>query len=223
MEVTEIILMILGILVIALSFLLPDKKAESKDSIQINEEEMRELIDKEVKCAQDRIQDIVEETVAYSMEKTERTMEKLTNEKMMAVNEYSDSVLEQIDKNHKEAVFLYDMLNDKHENLKETIRKVNQTVSEANQPAEEKTAKKTVRKARPAETKTDDRNEKAEKAEKAEKIDLSSIANPGKDGRNSNSQILKLHKEGKSNMAIAKELGLGIGEVKLVIDLFEGI
>ena len=40
---------------------------------------------------------------------------------------------------------------------------------------------------------------------------------------NSNDRILALHKEGKSNMAIAKELGLGIGEVKLVIDLFEGI
>ena len=42
-------------------------------------------------------------------------------------------------------------------------------------------------------------------------------------GMNNNDRILSLHKEGKSNMAIAKELGLGIGEVKLVIDLFEGI
>lgn len=46
----------------------------------------------------------------------------------------------------------------------------------------------------------------------------------GKDnGRNSNERILELHKAGKSNMAIAKELGLGLGEVKLVIDLFEGV
>ena len=42
-------------------------------------------------------------------------------------------------------------------------------------------------------------------------------------GRNNNERILELHGAGKSNMAIAKELGLGIGEVKLVIDLFEGI
>ena len=41
--------------------------------------------------------------------------------------------------------------------------------------------------------------------------------------RNSNERILELHKAGKSNMTIAKELGLGIGEVKLVIDLFEGL
>ena len=38
--------------------------------------------------------------------------------------------------------------------------------------------------------------------------------------KNKNDQIRKMHEEGKSNMAIAKELGLGVGEVKLVIDLF---
>ena len=36
---------------------------------------------------------------------------------------------------------------------------------------------------------------------------------------NHNEEILRLYKEGKSNVAIAKELGLGVGEVKLVIDL----
>ena len=38
---------------------------------------------------------------------------------------------------------------------------------------------------------------------------------------NNNDRILALHKEGKSNMAIAKELDLGVGEVKLVLDLFK--
>ena len=32
-----------------------------------------------------------------------------------------------------------------------------------------------------------------------------------------------MHRMGRSNMAIAKDLGLGIGEVKLVIDLFENV
>ena len=34
-----------------------------------------------------------------------------------------------------------------------------------------------------------------------------------------NKQIIEMHKAGKSNMVIARELGLGIGEVKLVIYL----
>ena len=44
---------------------------------------------------------------------------------------------------------------------------------------------------------------------------------PDADIGSNKSKILELHKEGKSNMAIAKSLGLGIGEVKLIIDLFE--
>ena len=39
------------------------------------------------------------------------------------------------------------------------------------------------------------------------------------DPASQNRQILEMHKAGKSNMVIARELGLGIGEVKLVIDL----
>lgn len=40
---------------------------------------------------------------------------------------------------------------------------------------------------------------------------------------NHNERILEMHRMGRSNMAIAKDLGLGIGEVKLVIDLFENM
>ena len=40
---------------------------------------------------------------------------------------------------------------------------------------------------------------------------------------NNNEKILELHRMNKSNVAIAKELGLGVGEVKLVIDLYEGM
>ena len=39
---------------------------------------------------------------------------------------------------------------------------------------------------------------------------------------NNNDRILKLHNEGMSYVDIAKELGLGVGEVKLVINLFKG-
>ena len=58
--------------------------------------------------------------------------------------------------------------------------------------------------------------------ESAPVVDIQ-FANGPDNGRNSNERILELHKAGKSNMAIAKELGLGLGEVKLVIDLFEGV
>lgn len=300
MNVTEVIILILGILVFVLSFLLPaGKKDKELAGNPVREEEIKEMIDKEVAEAKSQIQDIVDETITYSMEKTERSMERLTNEKIMAVNEYSDTVLEQINKNHKEVVFLYDMLNDKHENLKETVSEATKTVSEVKQTvreaeaiperisvpeypdaedivratieimaekeeedkvnavietvsavsedaeaentfipitrlvpeAEEKPVRKTARKTKVIENVANQNEEGASEAEavrkekkkKAEKVDVSTIAAPGRGGRNSNERISELHKEGKSNMAIAKELGLGIGEVKLVIDLFEGI
>ena len=40
-------------------------------------------------------------------------------------------------------------------------------------------------------------------------------------GRNYNDRILEMYKEGKSKVAIARELNLGVGEVKLVIDLYK--
>jgi len=40
------------------------------------------------------------------------------------------------------------------------------------------------------------------------------------DVTNNNERILKLYREGRTVLEIAKELGLGTGEVKLVIDLF---
>ncbi len=263
---TEIIVLVLGILVFILSYLLPaGKKGQSQKAESIGEEQIKEIIGKEVKEAKNQIQDIVDETITYSMEKTERSMERLTNEKIMAVNEYSDTVLEQINKNHKEVVFLYDMLNDKHDNLKETVSEAVKTATEVKQtvkeaiPIQESFAALTPERVKPEEVlpevvtpeqvvleslipevkdepeddlttvqknvtaQVQNASDKAEKAEKAGKVDISSIASPTKGGRNSNERILELHKAGKSNMAIAKELGLGIGEVKLVIDLFEGI
>lgn len=40
---------------------------------------------------------------------------------------------------------------------------------------------------------------------------------------NCNERILELRRQGKSKVAIAKELGLGVGEVKLVIDLYQNV
>ncbi len=392
MSIIEIVLIIAGIIIFALGYLLPARKKDVDEDVQlISEDEVRKLVAQEVEGAKEHIADIVDETVNYAMEKTERSMERVTNEKIMAVNEYSDTVLEEINKNHKEVLFLYDMLNDKHENLKNTVseaaktaEEVKQTVKDAeitareaeetvknamdtvldaveNVPEEvaevhdmagydemlvdevqqfvEEKQPETVEKAEPAEeieiameaaeiaaeTAAEETKEKETKAEaetqsaeaaspekeetgedefipiapprveiihnpdgeydyvadaadtanelaellkkeepketKAEKkkakprkttkkaepkttepkaketktktsetkakadapnVDIQ-FANGKDNSKNSNERILELHKAGKSNMAIAKELGLGIGEVKLVIDLFEGL
>ena len=152
MGATEIILIVIGIVVFLLGYLMPARKKDIDEEVKlISEDEIRKMVSGEMGHVKDRIDDIVEETVSYSMEKTERAMERLTNEKIMAINEYSDTVLEEINKNHKEVVFLYDMLNDKHDNLmttvneataasdgvKETLKDAENTVSEATDKADD--------------------------------------------------------------------------------------
>lgn len=263
MSATEIILLLIGIAAFIASFVIPEQKSKATETDRrLSEELVKETIEQEVCNAKIQIQDMVEDTVSYSTEKTERILERLTNEKMQAVNDYSDTVLTEINKNHKEVLFLYDMLNDKHQNIQETVKDVNKTaktvqdtvekvektainavhttteqVSEESLEEKEAPKKKTTVKKDNSKT-NEEAAAKAKKEEKADddfkpltgdKIVVDKAIQEidfmvgGENSKNNNGKILELHKSGKSNMAIAKELGLGIGEVKLVIDLFEGM
>lgn len=134
MSITGIVLIIAGVIVLALGYLVPVRKKDiDTESLLISEDEIRRMVDRELDNVKTHISDIVDETVTYSMEKTERSMERVANEKIMAVNEYSDTVLEEINKNHKEVIFLYDMLNDKHENLKSAVTEATQTTDDVRQ------------------------------------------------------------------------------------------
>ncbi len=138
MSVLEIILLAAGVLLVAASFFVPGKEDEPDEDIsRIVSEEVKKSIDAEAENIRKHVDDVVNEAVAYAEEKTERTLERLTNEKIMAVNEYSDTVLEEINKNHKEVMFLYDMLNDKHKNLKSTVTEASEVTKEAKKTTEE--------------------------------------------------------------------------------------
>ena len=331
MTTLEILLLILGVVIFIASFIVPESKSElDAADKQLTQEKLQELLQEEMKNVRSQVADAVDETVHYSMEKTERGLERLTNEKMTAVSEYAQTVLEDIHKNHEEVMFLYDMLNNKHENLKETATEVSMAVKEASAKVSEldaaraaepeidpdqpivpvmedartgepiveetfepislsgieklkrredslhemdKAAESVVKKAiaqspvipkekkpAPAEEKDEKSTEPAVKTE--EKPAVKPVAEPAKkekpakpaeskpkktakakteakpqqtqesgdialslqpitDNSNKNERVLALHKQGKSNVAIAKELGLGVGEVKLIIDLFK--
>lgn len=223
---TEVVLLVIGIIAFVASFVIPERKRALKEEDRsLGEAQIKELVDAQMQDAKERVSDMVDETITYAVEKTERSMERLSNEKIMAMNEYSDTVLETIHKSHEEAVFLYDMLSNKQENLQETV---NQAELQAKK-AKSGTAKRGTAKRKTAKTESDvpgsERPESVQEKpddKKTPEIALS-FAQAGDGGRNNNEAILALHREGKSNMAIARELGLGIGEVKLVIDLYKGM
>lgn len=283
MTIMEIILLIIGIVVFVASFRIPVGREETltEGQIKATEEEISKLVQVKVDEASTQLSDHMDETVNYAVEKAERSLDRLTNEKIMAVSEYADTVLSDIHKNHEEVVFLYDMLNDKQTHLKNTVKEAEQTAktvtkkvneakadtpkAEESEAEESKTERSKTEEFRPfvipqiraEEKKRTDSGRAAGIYETAEKNTIpaggrkkvsekkkeegevpskaarrtksmpellsTDSLNDGNTDRNSNEAILKLHKEGKSNMAIARELGLGVGEVKLVIDLFKGM
>lgn len=254
MSPMEIFLLLCGGVIFILSFIIPVSKEEaSEETKELVRDEIKKLVSEEIDSVKSHVDDAVDEAVEYAMEKTERSLERLSNEKIMAVSDYSDTVLQEIHKNHEEVMFLYDMLNDKHNNLKNTVSKVNQTVkaveettreAEAavnnfrelvpnkvedgqmsavvNEPAvsaAESQAK--VKKAKTSRAKTDSAKDSSKNVKKAE--ESAKTPDSAAEKLNRNDEILELHDKGKSNVAIAKQLGMGVGEVKLVIDLYKNM
>jgi len=251
MEILQIVVLFVGAILFTVSFFIPDKQVSTKEIREKEEKIIKDIIDRELAGVRHKVDEIAEESIERAKDTTERQMDRITNEKMMAINEYSDTVMSEIHKNHEEAVFLYDMLNNKHAQVKTTAAELNQTIKLSKQTQSTTKSKgldkKSVDKQKnnsvveeninpitpitvnDTENKEDHSRKKVSdsRQEEAEKNvpDTSGIevmfASDSSEV-NSNEQILILHKAGKSNMAIARELGLGIGEVKLVIDLFEG-
>lgn len=232
MGIWEIVLLIAGVIIFTGSFFLPlgGEKNTGIDQ-KAAKEEIHGLVEEEMNNVRSKMQDKMEETSEDAIEKAERALERLTNEKIMAVNEYSDTVLQEIHKNHEEAMFLYDMLNSKHANIKDTVSKMDKAVKAAeNKTLENKTAENKAAAEKTATDKTAGTvaEEKTADASQTETLiqpenspEIGFMGETVQEGQNNNEKILEMHKQGKSTVAIAKELGLGVGEVKLVIDLYK--
>ncbi len=131
MSPMEIALLVIGVIIFVISFLMPEvpmKKSERE--LAAEQEEARRIVEQEVDTMRLRVGEATNETVDFAVDKAERSLEKVSNEKIMAVGEYAETVLEEINKNHQEVMFLYDMLKDKQTDLTNTIRKADATVKE---------------------------------------------------------------------------------------------
>lgn len=234
MEIMEIVLLIAGAIVFALSFFLPVKEeVENADARKIAKEEIHELVTAKMGEIKEQVDDTVDEAITYAIEKTERSLERISNEKIMAVNEYSDTVMQEIHRNHEEVMFLYDMLNDKHKNLQKAATEVERTVKEAENTILEvsKTTQEAVEVKESAEAAFRTLEPTRIEVVSTEETVEEAIAEPVQEtllerevlmgDSNNNDVILAFHKMGKSDVQIAKELGLGVGEVRLVLNLFQ--
>ena len=312
MTTLEITLILVGIVFLIGSFMVKDKLSKNDlDKIaDMSAEELKVITEKEVKNAESAIDGMLDEHIASKTDETKRDLEKETNSKIMAINEYSDTVLDSINKSHNEIMFLYSMLNDKHEELTRlsgNIEKITAQAKKTFEPVEASKinnfSNKSVSNVKPvvnaapvsnrqavtesrgiasSDIVTGTKNTASVKTQNvsaqnmmpqnaaaqnivsqntvvrntavpntvvsnmaaqnaavsnmtAQNMTASNTAMQSRNlsdtdvqsGRvydiseiNHNPQILRLYKSGKNIVEIAKELGLGKGEVKLVIDLY---
>lgn len=271
----EIALLTIGLIVIVASFVFSSKS----DGDTMHNVKDVTFTDKQKEDIKKQITDILDEQIENVKEQTEISLDKLSNQKMLEMNEYSDTILQEINRNHNEVMFLYDMLNEKKKEINNTVRDMNvtkkeieksktvpkkQTVIDSIKDMSEDTGgfmaseellreeqkdvdtrKKDILNQLDAvvEAVSDDVSADLEAVDKKPKkrtstgrtaakrmketVKKETLREDNRDPKafetgNNNEKILQLSKEGKSNVEIAKELGLGIGEVKLVIDLFKG-
>lgn len=317
MTTLEITLILVGIVFLIGSFMVKDKLSKNDlDKIaDMSAEELKVITEKEIKNAELAIDGMLDEHIASKTDETKRDLEKETNSKIMAINEYSDTVLDSINKSHNEIMFLYSMLNDKHEELTRLSGNIEKITAQAKKTFESVEASKinnlsnkTVLNAKPvvnvalvsnrqavtesrgiasSDIVTGTKNTASVKKQNvsaqnmmsqhaaaqnimsqntvvrntavpntvvpnmaaqnavAQNVAVSNMtaqnmtaSNTAMQSRNlsdtdvqsgrvydiseinHNPQILRLYKSGKNIVEIAKELGLGKGEVKLVIDLY---
>ena len=242
MTMIEIILLLVGCVFMIGSFFISEKLSSSELNkiAELSEDELKKIIEREVNNAGTQMDDVIEQKIA------ERAMEKESNEQIMQIHEYSETVMESMKKTHDEIMFLYSMLNDKHtemtsmtgdlQRLAADIRNLQENMSAkagtsirkpvaeshvAQQPVMKQNAvvqpmTETIDVQPEPEVQVNRFQEIQEPEQKTEKSETADAQGM------SNDMILKLYEQGLSKVEIAKQLGRGLGEVNLVIELYKG-
>lgn len=220
MGAMEVFLIITAVIVIAVSFCIKEKSDKNEDEKKSGQDEVKAVTQEMIK---EEIQNQLAMISDDMLENTEAKLDKIANQKIMAVGNYSEDVLKNIEENHNEVMFLYNMLNDKENTLKNTVRdieavkvsvrKMADNVENDVQAWENEIKLSPEEETVPAEDKEEQPSQEAvPEMEDAEE----------EDQRSNKEKILELYRQRKSNIEIAKQLNLGVGEVNLVLGLFKG-
>ena len=228
---TEIVLILIGVAFIGASFYVTERLSQQDlDQISLmSEAELKRIADKQVKEMKNRVETELEDMFDEALEITERGLERETNNKIMAVSEYSETVLESINGAHNEITFLYSMLNEKQSETAQMVSDLQKITKQIRDMDLESTIAK-------AETATTNMAmyEKTfepfvapvvEIVEEPVLMETSSAKETQEISEDipelsKNEQILQLYRQGKDEVEIAKTLDCGLGEVRLVLGLY---
>lgn len=122
MLILEIILVIVGLTAVVLSFKISEYGKEGvgqqQETAQAEPDyEVAHRLEEEIKVS-------IEQKQEETLELVSDELSRISNEKIMGMDEYSSQVLDKIEKNHGEVVFLYNMLNEKEEEIKKLVHHV---------------------------------------------------------------------------------------------------
>lgn len=205
-----IILILIGSGILIFSSFLVDKSSQN-EAIYSNLVNPKELTIGEIEEIKKKIEAIVSEITEDTLEKTEDKLNHISNEKIIAVSDFSNQVIEKIGQNHDEVIFLYNMLNEKETELKEVLKNIDKAKNQLKEIDTKEPAAKNSKSKKPQPMQNDSKENKASVNTENLKQDFFN---------NNNQKILELYSQGFSIIDIAKTLELGQGEVKLVIDLY---
>lgn len=244
MTATEIIILILGFVLLVCSFFFGEGKNQT-ESLDLDEEIKK--IKEAAVYQEEEVRRKLDELLANASEKAladvEDKLAQVSNDKIMAVDEFSNQVLEKIENNNQEIIFLYDMLQKKEEEMKSTMNKMEQMrrenkelfdrIEELKQAKARVSSRNAAKKqgelpqmedqiskagAQPGKEQTAV-NTAEEKTEEPEE-ELIEAAETPEDKLEKQEKVLALYAEEKSIKEISKMLSMGQGAVKLIIDLY---
>lgn len=223
----EILLLVIGVIIFITSFFITEKltPGELGKIGELSNPEIERVMERELQRVSAEIEGKVQAAAEEALLSAEQSMEEECSEKMNTIREYSDTVLESMNKTHNEIMFLYSMLNDKHAELTKLSTDLQELASSLEKKDEE-IANRLMQDvtlegmgfeqsaaALPEDIMQPESIPEQKKETEPEKAEEES---------NHNDAILELYREGKSSMEIARTLALGLGEVQLVIGLYEG-
>ncbi|MCR4590093.1 MAG: hypothetical protein K5668_04680 [Lachnospiraceae bacterium] len=242
MTVMGIVLLIVGALLFIASFIIPDDRSNSSKSSKAMGLKLDRMIDERVEQVKGRLSDVAVAAREEEELRAKRELERLTNEKIMAIEDYSKVVMDEIEKNHQEVMFLYDMLDNKSSDLKNTLRKADAVKKETEsvfREGEDEDSTAPIK-----ELLYSDEKEKSVSGMDRLKSAIAGLGGGGEDivserpasdimpeapaepgaaedsEMSRNDRVLELKKSGMDNVDIAKTLNIGVGEVNLITDLF---
>ena len=127
MESIQILLIVVGLIIIFVGCLISEKVSSGNNTEEmpvVDEKFVARILEENEQQLKESAHGILSEKMEEELNQVDDKLSHISNEKIMAVSEFSDQLLEKIEQNHKEVVFLYDMLNEKENEMKDFVQEI---------------------------------------------------------------------------------------------------